>query len=122
MLQDEVFTTWTRELEDAPVVVVYLCGELDASSVPALLSDLSEAINSNRSIMIDTHLLAYIDSTGLGALFSIKQALRDSDRGLCIVGAHGLLAKILKVARAEKEFRCYETSDEAMAEAVTPGW
>jgi anti-sigma B factor antagonist len=119
---DEVFTTWTKELDDGQVSIIYLCGELDASSVPTLLSELHDVVNGKRNIMIDTHLLSYIDSTGLGALFSIKQALQGTGRGLCLVGAHGLLPKILQITRADSEFHCYENADEAMAEAVSPGW
>ena len=119
---DEVFTTWTKELDDAPVSIIYLCGELDASSVPGLLGDVHDVVSGSRNIMIDTHLLSYIDSTGLGALFSIKQALQGTGRGLCIVGAHGLLPKILQITHADTEFRCYDSVDEAMAEVNTPGW
>lgn len=119
---DEVFTTWTKELDDAQVSIVYLCGELDASSVPALLGDVHDVVNGKRNIVIDTHLLSYIDSTGLGALFTIKQILHGTGRALCIVGAHGLLPKILHVTRADTEFRCYDSVDEAMAEAASPGW
>lgn len=119
---DEVFTTWTKELDDARVSIVYLCGELDASGIPAFLGDVHELVGGDHSIMMDAHLLSYIDSTGVGALFSIKQALRRSGRSMCIVGAHGLLTKILHVTRAEDEFRCYDNVDEAMAEVSSPGW
>lgn len=119
---EEVFTTWTKELEGTPVSVIGLCGELDASSVPAFLSDIHELISGVRSIIMDCHLLSYIDSTGLGSLLSIKQALSAKGRGMCVVGAHGLLIKILDISRANREFRCYETVDEAMAEVGSPGW
>lgn len=122
MRDDEVFTTWIKNLDDLPVAVVYLCGQLDASSVPALLGDLYEVINGYRSIMFDAHLLSYIDNTGLGALFSIKQAMHGRGRSVCIVGAHGLLSKILSASGTDAEFRCYQTADEAMAEVMTPGW
>ncbi|MGI6295488.1 MAG: STAS domain-containing protein [Armatimonadota bacterium] len=122
MRNDEVFTTWITNLDDLPVAVVYLCGELDASSVPALLGDLYEVINGYRSIMFDAHLLSYIDNTGLSALASIKQAAQNRGRGVCIVGAHGLLEKILSAPSADVEFKRYQTTEEAMAEVKTPGW
>ncbi len=122
MRDDEVFTTWIKNLDDLPVAVVYLCGEMDASSVPALLGDLYEVINGCRSIMLDAHLLSYIDNNGLDALVSIKRALRDSGRGVCIVGAHGLLVKILDGSGADVDFKCYQTVEEAIAEVMVPGW
>jgi len=113
---EEVFTTWTKDLDDSSVSVAYLCGELDASSVPTLLGHLHPLVSSDRSVIVDAHLLSYIDSTGLSALLSIKQALERSGRGLCIVGAHGLLTKILQLTRADHEFQCYETMDEALTD------
>ena len=119
--EEEVFTTWTKELDDS-VYVVYLCGELDASSVPTFLHDTHAIFVGNRSVIMDTHLLSYIDSTGLGALLSIKQALERTGKGMCIVGSHGLLAKILQVTRADQEFRCYDNVDEALGELHASGW
>lgn len=119
---DEIFTTWTKALDDTPVSIVYLCGELDASSVPVFLTDAHGLIDSGKDLIMDTHLLAYIDSTGLSALFSIKQALQTSGRGMCIVGAHGLLTKIMQITRADSEFHCYETLEEAMAGKESSGW
>jgi anti-sigma B factor antagonist len=119
---EEVFTTWTKDLEDSSVSVAYLCGELDASSVPTLLDYLHPLVGGDRNVVVDAHLLSYIDSTGLSALLSIKQALERSGRGLCIVGAHGLLTKILQVTRADHEFQCYETMDEALDKTGQAGW
>lgn len=120
--EEEVFTTWTKQLDDAAVSIVYLCGELDASSAPTFLTDMQPLINAERSLVMDTHLLSYIDSTGLGAMFSIKQALARAGRGICIVGAHGLLSKIMQVTRADHEFHCYDNVDEAMTEYGSLGW
>jgi hypothetical protein len=53
---EEIFTTWTKELGDS-VSVAYLCGELDASSVPTLLDYLHPLMSGSRSIVVDTHLL-----------------------------------------------------------------
>lgn len=111
---EEVFTTWTKNLDDF-ACVAYLCGELDASSVPALLENMHPLVTGRRNVVVDAHLLSYIDSTGLSALLSIKQALERSGRWLCIVGAHGLLTKILQLTRADQEFECYETIEEALA-------
>lgn len=119
---EEVFTTWTKQLDDVAVSIVYLCGELDASGAPAFLADMQPLISAQRSLIMDTHLLSYIDSTGLGAMFSIKQALQHVGRGICIVGAHGLLSKIIQMTRADREFRCYDNVDEAMNEYGTLGW
>jgi len=117
---EDVFTTWTKDLDSA-VVCIYLCGELDASGVPAFLTDTHGITGSGKNVIVDAHLLSYIDSTGLGALFSIKQALAAKGCGMCLVGCHGLLSKILDITRLHTKVKCYETVDDAMAE-VTAGW
>lgn len=122
MPNDDAFTTWISTLDDAPVAIVYLCGELDTAGVTLLLADLKEVINGSRSILFDAHLLSYIDATGLSALSSVQKALKDTGRGACIVGAHGLLERILVLSGAEGVFKRYETADEAIAEVGNPGW
>lgn len=119
---EEVFTTWVKDVEGTDVSVLYLCGELDASNVPAFLNDMHGIMNSRKHLIVDTHLLSYIDSTGLGALFSVKQALAAKGYSTCLVGVHGLLGKILDISRLSRDIRSYETEDEAAAELTKSGW
>jgi len=118
---EDVFTTWTKDVNCA-TACVYLCGELDASGVPAFLTDIHGIAASGKDVILDTHLLSYIDSTGLGAVFSIKQALEAKGKKMCLVGCHGLLTKILDLTRLDSKVKCYETLDEALSEVNTPGW
>ena len=111
---EDVFTTWTKEINDT-VICVYLCGELDASGVPAFLSETHGITSSCKHVIMDTHLLSYIDSTGLGALFSIKQVLEKKGRQMCLVGCHGLLSKILDITRLDSKIACYNDLDDALA-------
>lgn len=118
---EDVFTTWTKDL-NGNVTCIYLCGELDASAVPAFLTDTHGITTSGRNVVVDAHLLSYIDSTGLGALFSVKQVLEQKGHGMCLVGCHGLLTKILGITRLDRKMKCYETVDDALAEMDTSGW
>ncbi len=117
---EDVFTTWTKELSST-ALCVYLCGELDASGVPAFLADTQGITTRGKNVIMDAHLLSYIDSTGLGALFSIKQALEKNGRRMCLAGCHGLLSKILDVTRLNDKVKCYETVDEALSEIHATG-
>lgn len=118
---EDVFTTWTKDL-NGDLVCIYLCGELDASGVPAFLTDMHGITGRGKNLILDAHLLSYIDSTGLGALFSIKQALEAKGHSMCLVGCHGLLAKILDLTRLDSKVKCYENLDDAVAEVSAPGW
>lgn len=118
---EEIFTTWTKEITEDKVSIVYLCGELDASSAPGFLSDMQNLVGSGKNLIMDTHLLSYIDSTGVSAILSTKHALERVHHKLCIVGCHGLLSKILDITRMDREIECYDDIDQAMAELNAGG-
>lgn len=117
---EDVFTTWTKDLDNSSLCV-YMCGELDASGVPSFLTDTHGITTSGKDVIVDTHLLSYIDSTGLSALLSIKQALERKGKAMCLVGCHGLLSKILDITRLHDRVKCYETVDDALEDGVK-GW
>ena len=111
---EEIFTTWTSELDDGKVSAVYLCGELDASTAPSFLSEVQGLVGAGRSVIMDVHLLSYIDSTGVGALLSIKRALERAGKRMALAGCHGLLARILEITHTQSEFPCYSDLDAAL--------
>lgn len=116
---DEIFTTWSSDIADNEMSVVCLCGELDASSTPSFITDMQQLLNRRRNVIMDVHLLEYVDSTGVAAILSTKNALEALGRKLSLVGCHGLLTKILKITRIENEIKCYDEIDQAV-EIMTP--
>ena len=112
---EDIFTTWTNDIAGSEVTAVYLCGELDASSAPALLSDTQGLARRNRDIVMDVHLLSYIDSTGVSALLSIRNSLERAGKRMCLAGCHGVLTKILEVTRIDTRLKCFEDVDAAIA-------
>lgn len=114
--QDEaIFATWTSDLEQDDISVVCMCGELDASSAPEFMTDIHCLVHRRRNLIMDVHLLEYVDSTGVAAIFSTKNALEHAGNRLCLVGCHGLLTKILHSMRVESEISCFEDVNEAVA-------
>ena len=111
---EEIFTTWTRELVEIDAWVLYLCGELDASSAPAFLADTHNVLSRRRNIIMDVHLLSYTDSTGVAAMLSIRNAVEGSGRRLLFVGCHGLLNKMLDAMRLRAELVCCPDLDQAI--------
>ena len=112
---EEIFTTWASDLDENDLSVVCMCGELDASSAPSFISDMQQLLNRRRNVIMDVHLLEYVDSTGVAAMLSTKQALDAMGRKLLLVGCHGLLTKILQMTRFDSELCCYEAIDDAVA-------
>lgn len=113
---DEIFTTWTSETQDRDISLIVLCGELDASSVPGFISDMRQVVEQGKHVVMDVHLLDYVDSTGVGAILSTRNALREAGMRTCLIGCHGLLTKLLRVTGIERELRCLDDIDEAVAE------
>lgn len=111
--QEDVFTIMTRDIPCSNVSVWCMCGELDASTVPAFLAEAQEIIERQRNVIMDVHLLEYVDSTGVSAMLSTRNALKTIERDICIVGCHGLLTKIIRLAQVEAELHCMDGLDSA---------
>ena len=112
---DDIFTTWTNDIAGSEIMAVYLCGELDASSAPSLLTDMQGLAEKKRDVVMDVHLLSYIDSTGVSALLSIRNSLERAGKRMCLAGCHGVLTKILEVTRIDTRLKCFEDVDAAIA-------
>lgn len=116
---EEIFTTWSTDLSEVDASVVFLCGELDASSAPAFLTDMREVIDRGRDVIMDVHLLSYTDSTGVAAILATKNALQEVGRKLRLAGCHGLLTKILYTIRVRDDLLCYDDLDQAVQAVKT---
>lgn len=113
---EEIFTTWTDDLEESEASIMFLCGELDASTAPEFVTEARKIIGRRRNVIMDAHLLSYVDSTGVSAIISAKNALRAEDKELYLVGCHGLLSKILQLTRMDTTIRCLDTVESAIEE------
>jgi anti-anti-sigma factor len=111
---EEIFTTWTYDLDEADASVLFLCGELDASSAPAFLADTKQLVNKRRNIIADVHLLSYTDSTGVAAVFSLRNVVERMGGKLLLVGCHGLLTRILHANQLAGRLLCCEDIDQAV--------
>jgi anti-sigma B factor antagonist len=61
--------------EDGDGIVVSLRGELDLASAPSLQRELLEVLGrSPASVALDLGALTFIDSSGLGSLYRVRQA------------------------------------------------
>jgi anti-sigma B factor antagonist len=92
-----------------------LDGRIAADVAPRFKAHLAEYVSKgNLFIVLDLAAVAFIDSSGLGALVSsLKSMGKDGD--LVVAGAHGAVASMFKLTRMDKVFRMYGSSDEAVA-------
>jgi anti-sigma B factor antagonist len=119
---EDIFTTWSSDIAGTEMMAVYLCGELDASSAPSLLTDLQGLTDRKRDVIMDVHLLSYVDSTGVSALLSMRNALERAGRQMCMAGCHGVLTKIMEITRIDTRLKCFDDVDAAVAQMTTGKW
>jgi len=80
--------------------VVTCSGEIDLSTVPAIREAMEDAERPSQRIIIDLSALTFLDSTGVGVLLSAVRSTRDlkrPDGALCMVGATGLVLRVLTI-------------------------
>lgn len=109
----------SMEVDDLPDVrVIHLVGECDLSTASMLGTELNQAIADGRHVVLDVHLLTYIDSTGVLTIATAQETLAQNRRQLRIAGAHGILSRILRISRLDGHIPTHETVDEAIQEIV----
>ena len=111
---EEIFTSWVSQLDEAGATVICLCGELDATSAPSFLNDVCPYTNRRRNVILDVHLLSYADSTGVAAIISMRTAIETAGGGLFLVGCHGILNKILDTLGPTSRPPCFDDLDQAI--------
>lgn len=101
-------------------LIMYLVGECDISTVPLLTQELRRALAEGKHVVLEVHLLTYIDSTGISAIASARESLSKSNRSLRVVGAHGLMARIVHLTHLDEQIPLDGSVDEAMS-AIAAG-
>lgn len=95
--------------------VMYLIGECDISTVPMLTVELRRAMDEEKHVILDVHLLTYIDSTGISAITSARERIVRSGCELRIVGAHGIFRRIAQLTGMVDLIPLHESVDDALA-------
>jgi anti-anti-sigma factor len=84
-------------------LVVRLVGELDLASVAQLDLVLRQADGGVNTLILDLEPLTFIDCTGLHAVFDLWEFSRRNGFNLQIVGARGVVRRVLHLTRLEDE-------------------
>jgi anti-sigma B factor antagonist len=99
--------------------VVSVRGEVDVYSAPALSENLSQLLEDGRTaIVVDLTEVAFLDSTGLGALIGARTATEEAGGRLAIVCTNDRILKLFTITGLDTVFRIHPSTSEAVA-AVT---
>ncbi len=106
-------------VESGDSVVMYLVGECDIGTVPVLTQELRKALDEKKHVVLDVHLLTYIDSTGISAIASAQESLAQSKRQLRVVGAHGIFDRIIRLTKLDGHIPLHDSVDDALQAIAT---
>jgi anti-sigma B factor antagonist len=92
--------------ERTGVHVMRPTGDLDLATADDLISLALLTINNQRAseLVIDLSGIAFIDSTGLGALVQIRDGARAQDCAVRIAGLSGQAARIFTITKLDQVF------------------
>ena len=75
---------------------VLLEGELDISSAPILVEDVSQVLADGPSeVVLDLRDLTFLDSSGLRAFFDLRDRAAESGATITATGARGMVRRAL---------------------------
>jgi anti-anti-sigma factor len=90
----------------------HLSGELDVSTVDALMAVVEPVLADPGDVQLDLAGLAFMDSTGIKALLALSRQL--GDRGRLILLAPGnAVRRILELTRLDARAECFDIRDTA---------
>jgi anti-sigma B factor antagonist len=99
----------------AGVPVVAVTGEVDVYSAPALKESLTELLQSGvKTVVVDLSGVAFLDSTGLGALVEARAATTEAGGTLPLVCSHERILKLFTITGLDGVFSIHPTVDEAV--------
>src|SRR5215471_14608322 len=100
--------------EVADKTIVYCCGKITAESAETFQSEIRDQVipmTRGKGVMVTTRIVldlsnvTFVDSTGLGALFSLWSAAQSKSCELEIVNLNPRLQKLAGLTRLDQVFR-----------------
>ena len=96
--------------------ILFLSGEVDVNSSPALREALAKLMNKGIvKIVINFEKVSYIDSSGLATFIEIMQRLKKKDGQLSLVQMSDKIRNLFEITKLNKLFTIYETQEQALA-------
>jgi anti-sigma B factor antagonist len=103
-----------QSVDGLPVVAVK--GEVDVYSAPTLKDNLTALLDAGQpTIVVDLTDVAFLDSTGLGALISARSASDQAGGSLPIVATQDRILKLFTITGLDGVFSIHPTVEDALA-------
>jgi anti-sigma B factor antagonist len=106
-----MITIHTDQFDDFQIIKVI--GEVDASSSIHLDNKLSEAITSNKKILVDCHDLKYISSAGLGVFMSYIHEMEESEIKMVLFGLSNKVKNVFQILGLDQLIKMVDTKEDA---------
>lgn len=101
--------------QEKGVLILSLHGHLDASCVPSFKKDCGFFSNKeNQKVVVDCSDLAFVDSTGLGALLSLLRKLEAKEGRLVFSHLSSEVSSIFEITRLHKLFEVFPNTPAAI--------
>ena len=87
--------------------------EIDRSSIHLFEAELAEAVRHHRgdaSLVVDLGAVRFLDSSGIRALIDAERAVAQTGGRLNVVGATGIVRRVLEVAGVWEHFAAVSTA------------
>ena len=97
------------------VLVVVLAGaQLDASTAAEFKCDIAPVVEAHAQVIFDLSRLAFIDSSGLGALLSCLRQLQARGGDLKLCGMAQPVRALFELVRMHRIFHLFDTQEAAI--------
>lgn len=95
--------------------VVWAHGEIDVATAPALMHELAVALRAQQCrVIVDLTQVTFMDASGLDALAIARRRADVRDGEVRLVGACGIVRKVLHITGLEQIFPIHSTIEESI--------
>lgn len=97
--------------------VIQARGEIDLYTVPRFKEVIRAALDQGHStLLIDLSEVAYMDSSGFGALVGATKRLQPASGVIALIGCNDIISRMLRITRLNTVFHVFETKGQALQE------
>jgi anti-anti-sigma factor len=105
-----------RHAPETERVVLSLDGELDLATAPLLSREIKRVeLGKTTTVVLDLQGLEFMDSTGLRAVLSAQDYLREHGGGFAVTHGSPQVQRLLAVTRADEHLQVIVSPDETFA-------
>ena len=93
-----------RVVNDGNSTTLFLSGEIDLESSPAVRRALLDQLGEGRNLLVDMADVRYMDSSGIASLVEAYQRAQDKSLGFVLTRVSAPVMKVLQLARLDRVF------------------